>query len=91
MTLIYGPILSSNLELLNKDIHSLASQNGLWKSIIALTDFIVLDAPILTNKKITHHINTIIDNSEVKSNYINSSTTPQNFTVKHFSGKLTRK
>ena len=81
MTLIYGPILSSNLELLNKDIHSLASQNGLWKSIIALTDFIVLDAPILTNKKITHHINTIIDNSEVKSNYINSSTTPQNFTV----------
>lgn len=81
MTLIYGPILDSNLSLLNKDIKSLASQNGLWKSIIALSDFILLDSPILKNKSISSHISVLIDNTNIKSDYMKSSIQAQDFIV----------
>lgn len=81
MTLIYGPIINANLNLLNDDIHSLASQNGLWKSIIALSDFIVLDAPILNTEEKAEHISTIINNTAIKSEYINSSIKSQDFVV----------
>ncbi len=51
MTFLYGPIIKANLDLLLSDPVSLSNRNGLWRSILALSDFILLDAPILSRNK----------------------------------------
>ena len=47
LTIVYGPILFNNYRLFVDDKDQLAQQNGLWNSILSLSDFVVLDAPIL--------------------------------------------
>ena len=49
MTFIYGPIVSSNLKGFDTDIMTLANRNGLWKSFVGLSDFIIIDSPIRTS------------------------------------------
>ncbi len=51
MAILYGPILYRNYQLLLKDADALANNNGLWKSILYLSDYVLLDAPILGNSK----------------------------------------
>ena len=52
MTILYGPILYRNYQLLMNNADTLARNNGLWKSILALSNYVLLDAPILGNPKI---------------------------------------
>ena len=52
MTILYGPILYRNYRLLVSSPELLASNNGLWKSILALSDYVLLDAPILGSHEI---------------------------------------
>lgn len=47
MTYIYGPVLYNNYQLLLNAPKRLADANGLWKSILALSDYVALDVPIL--------------------------------------------
>ena len=52
MTILYGPILYRNYQLLMNNADTLARNNGLWKSILALSNYVLLDAPILGNSKV---------------------------------------
>lgn len=52
MTILYGPILYRNYQLLMNNADTLAKNNGLWKSILALSNYVLLDAPILGNSKV---------------------------------------
>jgi len=52
MTILYGPILYRNYNLLMNDSETLANNNGLWKSILALSNYVLLDAPILRNSHV---------------------------------------
>lgn len=49
MTYIYGPIIEKNLILLDSNPQKLAEKNGLWCSILALTNYLLLDVPVLAS------------------------------------------
>lgn len=67
-TFIYGPLLEKNLALLDKYPQTLAHRNGLWHTIIALSDFICLDAPVLTTS--AKSVQKIYDNRRLKNRFI---------------------
>lgn len=50
MTYIYGPVLASNLNTLISTPERLANSNGLWKSVLALSNYVALDAPVLSGQ-----------------------------------------
>ena len=68
MTFLYGPIINGNLNLLISDPIQLANRNGLWKSILSLSDYVLLDAPILNGsiKSATE----LIDNRDNKADLL---------------------
>lgn len=51
LSYIYGPIIEKNLRLLDTNPCELANRNGLWRSILALSNFVVLDVPVLANEE----------------------------------------
>ena len=51
MSYIYGPMIEANLKLLDTDSMRLAERNGLWRSILSLSNYVVLDVPVLARKK----------------------------------------
>ena len=64
LSFIYGPITETNLELLNKNPCDLAKKNGLWKTILSLSNFLILDVPVISREK--YNFNKIYDNNSVK-------------------------
>ncbi len=64
LTYIYGPVLETNLELLEKNPKELADKNGLWRSILALSDFIILDVPVLGKKN--YAVERVYNTSDIK-------------------------
>ncbi len=48
MTYLYGPVIYNNYVRLLNEPHRLANANGLWKSILALSNYVALDVPILS-------------------------------------------
>lgn len=67
MTYIYGSILEGNLTLLDKKPLELAGRNGLWRSILALSNYVALDAPVLAGRK--YDVQRIYDTSRVKNHF----------------------
>ena len=51
LTYIYGPMIENNLNLLDTHPIKLAERNGLWRSILALSNYVILDVPVLSRKK----------------------------------------
>lgn len=49
ITYIYGPVHKANLNLLDNNPIALANKNGLWRSILALSSYVLLDVPVLSN------------------------------------------
>lgn len=80
MTFIYGPVLAQNLELLNRNPTKLAKKNGFWRSILALSDYILLDVPVIRGN-ITE-AKCFYNNKDTKAYfrnaYINCSLQPNN-------------
>lgn len=74
LTFIYGPIYQNSLELFDSNIIELARRNGLWRSFVSLSNYIVLDAPILLKGKKLSNNNAIriVNNSHNKALYLNS-------------------
>lgn len=64
LTYIYGPMIENNLNLLDKDPIKLAERNGLWRSILALSNYVVLDVPVLARKK--YDAERIYDTTRIK-------------------------
>lgn len=81
MTFIYGPILESNLKTIDQDILKLGKQNGLWKSFVGLSDFIIIDAPVKgkNGKQITrifsntHNKKEILERCEIRTTMLVSN------------------
>lgn len=69
LTFIYGPMIEANLKLLDNDPKSLAARNGLWRSILSLSNFVLLDVPVLSNKK--YDAERLYDTSKIKDYYNN--------------------
>lgn len=67
MTYIYGPMIEANLKLLDTNPERLADKNGLWRSILSLSNFVILDVPVLANHK--YDAERIYETSAVKSSY----------------------
>lgn len=51
LTYIYGPLIENNLKLLDTNPLTLTEKNGLWRSIFALSNYVILDVPVLSKKK----------------------------------------
>ena len=67
LTYIYGPMIENNLNLLDKDPIKLAERNGLWRSILALSNYVVLDVPVLARKK--YDAERIYDTTRIKEHF----------------------
>lgn len=72
LTFIYGPIIEANLKLLDTKPQKLADKNGLWRSILALSNFVLLDVPVLGSQK--YDVERIYDTSALKDYYNNLRT-----------------
>lgn len=68
LTFIYGPILSRSLNYLLKEPDKLANSNGLWKSILALSDYVLLDSPVLHSDD--NDACEVIDCRQMKDHYL---------------------
>lgn len=51
LTFIYGPLLRANYTKLVNHSDKLAEDNGLWNTIISLSDYLLLDVPLIPNSK----------------------------------------
>ena len=67
MTYLYGPVLKNNFQLLQNNPKRLANANGLWKSILALSNFVMLDVPILGGTKQDAEL--LLDTTHLKDYY----------------------
>lgn len=72
MSYIYGPIIEQNLVLLEQNPYKLANKNGLWHSILALSNYIILDAPVLASPK--YSIQKIYDTTSIRNYFSNLGT-----------------
>jgi hypothetical protein len=62
LTILYGPILKNNFDLLFNDNKLLAKKNGLWQTIIYMSNHLLIDSDILTNNpKDTFHSSNLLD------------------------------
>ena len=68
MTYIYGPVSDRNFNALIKDPSRLAASNGFWRSILALSDFVALDVPILAVPSRDEEL--LLDTSALKEYYV---------------------
>lgn len=66
---IYGPTIEANLRLLDTNPDKLADKNGLWRSILSLSDFVVLDVPVLAREK--YDATRIYNTGDIKEYYKN--------------------
>lgn len=73
MTYLYGPVHARNFALLQTHPKRLAAANGLWKSILALSNYVALDVPILA--KPVGDAELLIDTTVLKREY---TTIPSN-------------
>lgn len=69
MTYIYGPMIETNLKLLDTHPLKLADSNGLWRPILALSNFVAIDVPVLARKK--YNAERIYDTSTIKRHFAN--------------------
>ncbi len=68
LTVVYGPIFYKNYKLLTQNPRALAVKNGLWKSILCLSNFLITDAPILSASNLKS-VENIFDTSEIKMSF----------------------
>lgn len=84
MTILYGPILHRNYQLLMKHPETLAANNGLWKSILALSNYVLLDAPILGDRSLKD-VEELLFTTGLKQKYMNTDGKSSAITGKVFS------
>lgn len=83
MTYIYGPVIAGNLNSLIHNPQKLAASNGLWKSILALSNYVALDVPVLGAEYTDAEF--ILDTAALKKYYTAVTPNPYGLTRKYFS------
>ena len=71
LTYIYGPVIERNANFLDNNPIILAQKNGLWRSVLTLSNYVILDAPILTGDTYAYDIERIYDTNIVKKYFSN--------------------
>jgi hypothetical protein len=67
MTFIYGPVIKNNYTLLCNNPNDLAQRSGFWRVFMSLSDFFVLDVPLLPLSN--GHVEKVLDNAHIKKSY----------------------
>lgn len=65
LTYIYGPLINANYRLLEDDPYELSQKNGLWRSILSLTNYLLVDSPIINGGS----VQAFYDNRAIKTKY----------------------
>jgi len=60
LTFIYGPMTSNRIEQLKNDPRSIARISGFWNVFLGLSDYLLLDVPVLNEKEMLHFLEQII-------------------------------
>lgn len=68
MTYIYGPVIERNFNALLTNPGRLAASNGFWRAILALSDFVALDVPVLADHSYDEAV--LLDTSALKEHYV---------------------
>ena len=68
MTYIYGPVIERNFNALLTNPGRLAASNGFWRAILALSDFVALDVPVLAGHSYDEEV--LLDTSALKEHYV---------------------
>lgn len=68
MTYIYGPVIERSFNALIAYPERLAASNGFWRSILALSNFVALDVPVLASR--SYDAEVLLDTSALKAHYI---------------------
>lgn len=83
LTILYGPLLKSNYRLLINNAQELSRSNGLWQTIIELSNYLLFDCPIIKeNKNESGFIvfnNTLNTPTNIDYAFKKLDLTPQNF------------
>ena len=72
MTYIYGPVIGRSFNALIAKPECLAASSGFWRSILALSNFVALDVPVLTTG-CPYDAEILLDTSALKERYIQCS------------------
>lgn len=83
MTYIYGPVLANNLDSLINTPKHLANSNGFWKSILAISNYVALDVPVL--KGSISDAEVLLDTTDLKEYYTRLEYNPDGLTKPLFS------
>lgn len=84
MTVLYGPLLYRNYQLLRNAPEKLMHNNGLWKSVLALSDYVLLDTPVLGHSQVKN-IEDLLYTSGLKQKYTHLNTRSTSINNKLFS------
>ena len=83
MTYIYGPIIERNFNMLLSAPERLASSNGFWRVILALSNFVALDVPVISSYSYDKEV--LVDTSILKEHYIGQHANENGLTQDVFS------
>ena len=68
MSYIYGPLIERNYRLLLSNPFRLSEISGFWRAFLSLSDFILIDSPLLGES--TETTQKFIDNRSIKQQYL---------------------
>lgn len=83
MTYIYGPVIERNFNALITNPEHLATSNGFWRVILALSDFVALDVPVLADHSYDEEL--LLDTSALKEHYMGQLPNENGLTQDDFS------
>ena len=83
MTYIYGPVIERNFNALITKPEHLAASNGFWRAILALSDFVALDVPIIAGH--SYDAEVLLDTSTLKEYYVEQLPDEKRLTQDEFS------
>lgn len=83
MTYIYGPVIERNFNDLITNPGRLAASNGFWRAILALSNYIALDIPVIAGHSYDKEV--LLDTSELKEHYVGQLPDESELTQNDFS------
>lgn len=74
ITFVFGPMIKAAAKKLREDVMSAYKGNGLWKTIIGLSNFVFIDSPFVGGDEEDVGVELIFDNEENKNKILNTFT-----------------
>lgn len=81
LTFVYGETSETTIQKIDQNILSLANGNGLWSSIVSLSDFIILDAPKIPKTPQSFNVIRLIQNKRNKEAALSHTNNTKNILI----------